>query len=426
MENSLKVTLVFNRDLLNKAEIKKIIYVKIPDEKKKNNLIKKLEVKALDENIRFQKRKLPQSFNPVFKGYILFSEKIELSDKKLIDFADIFFDGLEENFGINVINYSLIDVKKDALKENYKLKLFDFEIFNYNFNEHRAIKNKLTVAGGAKEINELAETIFVKPELKVRVREKKPAKPALKKAFKIKEEKGVKTSGEKVKPKKIVNEKAIRGKAVKENEPAEAFRVFEAPEEQAAGAVEVSEADTSAGTREQVSLISLNWSLLSPSESLPVLENGEPEEIRQNSWVRIYFQKPSVRQVVWRLRDKQGTNSAKPILRVYVDDKMLWYELLDNEFGSRYIIFPDDYELAKTWVEIGYILEKGEFIFIARSPIWPPACLFKRLPKINSKKRIPKGVALIGATESIPGGRHLPVNLSGGSGAGFFAPGAGK
>ena len=425
MENSLKVTLVFNRDLLNKAEIKKIIYVKIPDEKKKNNLIKKLEVKALDENIRFQKRKLPQSFNPVFRGYILFSKKIELSDKKLIDFADIFFDGLEENFGINVINYSLIDVKKDALKENYKLKLFDFEIFNYNFNEHRAIKNELTKAG-AKEINELAETIFVKPELKVRAGGKKPAKPALKKAFKIKEEKGVKTSGEKAKPKKIVNEKAIRGKAVKENEPAEAFRVFEAPEEQAAGAVEVSEADTSAGTREQVSLISLNWSLLSPSESLPVLENGEPEEIRQNSWVRIYFQKPSVRQVVWRLRDKQGTNSARPILRVYVDDKMLWYELLDNQFGSRYIIFPDDYELAKTWVEIGYILEKGEFIFIARSPIWPPACLFKRLPKINSKKRIPKGVALIGATESIPGGRHLPVNLSGGSGAGFFASGAGK
>lgn len=425
MENSLKVTLVFNRDLLNKAEIKKIIYVKIPDEKKKNNLIKKLEVKALDENIRFQKRKLPQSFNPVFRGYILFSKKIELSDKKLIDFANIFFDGLEENFGINVINYSLIDVKKDALKENYKLKLFDFEIFNYNFNEHRAIKNELTKAG-AKEINELAETIFVKPELKVRAGGKKPAKPALKKAFKIKEEKAVKTSGEKAKPKKIVNEKAIRGKAVKENEPAEAFRVFEAPEEQAAGAVEVSEADTSAGTREQVSLISLNWSLLSPSESLPVLENGEPEEIRQNSWVRIYFQKPSVRQVVWRLRDKQGTNSARPILRVYVDDKMLWYELLDNQFGSRYIIFPDDYELAKTWVEIGYILEKGEFIFIARSPIWPPACLFKRLPKINSKKRIPKGVALIGATESIPGGRHLPVNLSGGSGAGFFASGAGK
>ncbi len=425
MENSLKVTLVFNRDLLNKAEIKKIIYVKTPDEKKKNNLIKKLEVKALDENIRFQKRKLPQSFNPVFRGYILFSKKIELSDKKLIDFANIFFDGLEENFGINVINYSLIDVKKDALKENYKLKLFDFEIFNYNFNEHRAIKNELTKAG-AKEINELAETIFVKPELKVRAGGKKPAKPALKKAFKIKEEKAVKTSGEKAKPKKIVNEKAIRGKAVKENEPAEAFRVFEAPEEQAAGAVEVSEADTSAGTREQVSLISLNWSLLSPSESLPVLENGEPEEIRQNSWVRIYFQKPSVRQVVWRLRDKQGTNSARPILRVYVDDKMLWYELLDNQFGSRYIIFPDDYELAKTWVEIGYILEKGEFIFIARSPIWPPACLFKRLPKINSKKRIPKGVALIGATESIPGGRHLPVNLSGGSGAGFFASGAGK
>ncbi len=425
MENSLKVTLVFNRDLLNKAEIKKIIYVKTPDEKKKNNLIKKLEVKALDENIRFQKRKLPQSFNPVFRGYILFSKKIELSDKKLIDFANIFFDGLEENFGINVINYSLIDVKKDALKENYKLKLFDFEIFNYNFNEHRAIKNELTVAG-AKEINELAETIFVKPELKVRAGEKKPAKPALKKTFKINEEKAVKTSAEKAKPKKIVNEKALRGKIVKENEPAEAFRVFEAPEEQASGAVEVSEADTSAGTREQVSLISLNWSLLSPSESLPVLENGEPEEIRQNSWVRIYFQKPSVRQVVWRLRDKQGTNSARPILRVYVDDKMLWYELLDNQFGSRYIIFPDDYELAKTWVEIGYILEKGEFIFIARSPIWPPACLFKRLPKINSKKRIPKGVALIGATESIPGGRHLPVNLSGGSGAGFFASGAGK
>ncbi|MCL4322535.1 MAG: hypothetical protein M0016_03645 [Deltaproteobacteria bacterium] len=392
MENSLKVTLIFNQDLLNKAKIKKTIYAKISDEKKEQGLIEKLKAKALDENIRFQKRKLPQSFEPVFKGYVLFSGETKLSDEILKSFANIFFDRLEENFGINVINYSLIEAKKGAIKENYKLKLLDFEIFNYNFNEHRAIKSELTKAGRIKEANELAETIFAKPKLKPKL-------------------------------KKIVNKKAVRGKAIKENAPVEAFGVYEAPEEQAAGRVEVSEEVIKVDTREQVSLISLNWSLLSPSESLPVLESGEPAEIRQNSWVRIYFQKPGVRQVVWRLRDKPKTNSARPILRVYVDDKMLWYELLDNQFGSRYIIFPDDYELAKTWVEIGYILEKGEFIFIARSPIWPPACLFKRPPKINSKKRIPKGVALIGATEGIPGGRHLPVNLSGGSGAGFLSPG---
>ncbi len=385
MKNSLKVTLVFNQALLNKAKIKKIIYTKTQDEEKKNSLIKKLKAKALRENIRFQKRKLPQSFNPVFKGYVLFSDKIKLNDEIFIDFADLFFGKLEEDFGINVINYSLIDTKDGAF--------FDFEIFNYNFTLHRAIKSEFTKAENIRKVNELAENIFTKSKYESANKKKKPAKQLEKKELNIKKRKAIKKSNKTV-------EKPVFG-------------------------VEVSKTDIKVNIDEQINLISLNWSLLSPQESLPVLENGEPMEIRQNSWVRIYFQKPGVRQVVWRLRDKPKTDAARPILRVYKDNKMLWYELLDSLFGSRYIIFPDDYELPETWVEIGYASEKGEFIFIARSPIWPPSCLFKKLPKINSKKRISKGVVLIGATESIPGGRQLPIDVSG-SGAGFFGSGAGK
>ncbi|MCL4542650.1 MAG: hypothetical protein M1458_02740 [Deltaproteobacteria bacterium] len=397
MKNSFRVALVFDRDLFNKAgiKIKKVIYAKTFDGKKKDGLIKKLKAKALEENIRFQKRRLPRSFNPVFKGHILFSSKIKFSglaneNESLIGFAGLFFDKLEKDFGINIINYSLIAVEGAALKKGYKLKLLDFEMFNYNFNEHRAVKSEFTKAENIKKVNELAGTILTKSKHKSINKKKNPAKPVKERELNIKKEKAIKKSDK------------TAGEPV--------------------SGVDVSKA----GTREQINLISLSWSLLSPLENLPVLENGEPAEIRQNSWVRVYFQKPCIRQVVWRLRDKPKTNAERPILRVYKNDKMLWYELLDSRFGSRYIMFPDDYGLSEIWVEIGYTSEKeGGFTFIARSPVWPPACLFKKVPKINFKKRIPKGIALIGATENIPGSRHLPINAPG-SGGGFSGSGAGK
>ncbi len=146
--------------------------------------------------------------------------------------------------------------------------------------------------------------------------------------------------------------------------------------------------------------------------------------------VRIYFQKPNVRQVVWRFRRKPALSVYKPILRVYKDDYMLWYEVLDGYYGSRYIIFPEDLELSQTWAEIGYLTDEGNFIFIARSPVWPPSCLYKKLPKLNFERNI-KGMGMgdrifIGATESIPSGKNLPVNINiTTSGAGFSASGEG-
>ena len=187
------------------------------------------------------------------------------------------------------------------------------------------------------------------------------------------------------------------------------------------------EIESAGNIKEQVSIISLNWSLLSPADSIPVLEKGEPVEISRNSMVRIYFQKPNVRQVVWRFRKNPEVKNSMPIIRLYRDGDMLWYEALDDLYGSKYIIFPEGSELSRTWAEIGYLTETGEFIFIARTPAWPPSCLFKKLPRFKTERKMPKSAtALIGATEGIPGGRHLPVTVNiTSSGAGFTVSGAG-
>lgn len=346
MKNGIRIALTFDADLLGRIEVNAGDADTFGDKKRKNS-IKKLKEKAGRENVVFRKRNLPKTFISVFGGFVFFSDTVDVSG-----FAELFFDRLEKDFHINVLSYHFRDTGPVVLKAGYSSKILYFEIFNYNFHEHRAIKTEFTGAENIKKINKLAEIILA----------------------------------ERLKTEALAAEEIPIGGI----------------DEQPAG-----------------------WSLLHPLKDVPVLETGEPREIFKASGVRIYFQKPNVRQVIWRFRDEPKTGSEKPILRVYADDKMLWYERLDSRYGRRYIIFSDDYELYRTWVDIGYVDEKGSFTFIARSPVWPPECLFKSLPKINSKKRAHKRISMIGASEGIPGGKRLPVNLPDPD-DGFSGSGAGK
>ncbi|MHB1660922.1 MAG: hypothetical protein ACYCSQ_06390 [bacterium] len=400
MKDNIKITVIFNQKLIDKTkkETKKIIYSKNSDEKKKNKLASRLEKRAAEDSIEFQKRKLSRLFNPVFSGYIMFSEEKKLDEAALIYFADLFFEKLEEDFAVNIINYSLKAVKD--------LNFFEFEIFNYNFYEHKAIKSGFVKPQNIKKIAEIAEAVFKKSGNKENKNTVKSIKKA-KKAVSADNAESKKTAAPK--QRKSTHEQYVvkAAKANKDEFPSEL-----------SGAPEISETFAESNIGERISAISLNWSLLSPAENIPVLEIGEPVEIFQESIARIYFQKPNVRQVVWRFRKKAGIEGSQPILRVYEGGNMLWYETLEGLSGSRYIIFPEDIELSQTWVEIGYLTDKGEFIFIARSPAWPPSCLSKKLPKLNLERKIPKKIRLIGlgATESLSA-----VN----SGEGFSGSGAG-
>jgi len=419
MKNDFQITVIFNPGIIleTKSNADKIIYSKNPDEKKKNKLIEKLEKKAAEDSLKFNKRRLSSLFTPVFNGCILLSGVTGLIDEdieNLVDFGGLFFGRIEENLGIDVVNYSLVDLKNKAKAraKGYSPNFFYFEIFNYNFDTHRAIKSEFIKTPNIRKVSKIAEAVLT---------EKKPA-PAAKKI-------GAKEQNIQNIP-KAKGKDAVKkaGKYAEKQEPVHEAVVLQ-PEISAVEVPEICEtayAEPEQNIGEQIDLISLNWSLLSPSENIPVLEAGEPAEISGESLVRIYFQKPSIRQVVWRFRKKAEAGGSKPILRVYRDADMLWYEALDGLIGSRYIIFPEGLELSQTWVEIGYLTEKGEFIFIARSPAWPPACLLQKLPKLKLERNIPKGTILIGATENIPGGSRLPVNVNiTGSGAGFSASGAG-
>ncbi len=442
MKYDFQITVIFDPETILKTKSKadKIIYSKNPDEKKKNKLIEKLEKKAAEDSLKFNRRRLSCLFTPVFSGCILFSGGADLTGgdvEDFISFGDAFFGSIEENFGIDIVNYSLIKGHK------HKPNVFDFEIFNYNFDTHRAVKSEFVKIPNVKKISKIAETVLAENKSaaggKAGKKTTKPTKenPAVKT---VKREIASSsptprndTAEEKpaLKTVKQAKEKSEGKKKVKRVQNVQDIpEVKTAPEVKIEPVGEITEicepeyAEQEKNIGEQIDLISLNWSLLSPSENIPVLEAGEPVEISGESLVRIYFQKPSVRQVVWRFRKKPEAESSKPILRVYKDVDMLWYEVLDGHFGSRYVIFPEELELSQTWVEIGYLTEKGGFIFIARSPAWPPACLLQKLPKLKLKRNISKDTVLIGATESIPGGRQLPVNITS-SGAGFYASGAG-
>ncbi len=366
MKNDFRVALTFSAELPGKIKIKtSAVTMHGIADKKRDGLINGLRARAVRDSLDFRKRKLSMMFNPVFGGFVFFSDAVGLGDEDAVGFARLFFDKLEEYFHVSVVYYHLIDIGDITPKGGCSSKIFDFEIFNYNFYEHRAVKTELTGAKNIKKLNELAEFVLAECS-KFKFGDADEGSLAYTLAAKEKEE----MSSDHV---NINDEGDVDGR---------------------------------------IGLSHESWMPLDPSENAPVLERGEPREIRKVSSVRIYFQKPGVRQVVWRFRDKPGTSSEKPILRVYVDDKMLWYERLDSRFGSRYIIFSDDYELCRTWVDIGYVNEKGMFTFVARSPIWPPKCFSKSLPKANSRKRVPKEISMIGASEGIPGGERLPVNLS--------------
>lgn len=380
MENGFKFIVTFN---IGKIGIKidktnKIIYAKVLDKKKKEGLVENLKRRAADENVRFNKRKLSSLFNPVFDGFILLSgglKSTKLSEERLIDFSGLFFGKMEKDFGVNIINYSLTHTKG--------ISLLHFEIFNYDFVLHKAVKSEFIKPKNVRKIGEFAETVMSGYNESTEKSKKSPNKE---------EKSAIKTL------KTGKNKQAIQG-----------------AEEFAVKPPEICKTVTENNMKEQVNLISLNWKLLSPAENVPVLEVGEPEEISRNDWVRIYFQKPNVRQVVWRFKQKKQTLSAlRPTLRAYEGNNMLWYEALDGLSGSRYIIFSGNFELSRTWVEIGYLDDKNEFVFKARSPIWPPDCLIKKLPELNLdiKRKIPKRTVLIGATENIHGNRALPVDFT--------------
>ncbi len=429
MRDDFQILVVFDPKIILETKFKahKIIYSKNPDEKKKTKIIEKLEKKAAEDSLKFNRRRLSSLFTPVFGGCILFPGETDLITEdveEFIDFGDLFFGEIEKYFGISVVNYNLIDFKKKAGAAEYMPNFFDFEIFNYNFDTHKAVKSEFVKIPRIKKLNEIAQAVMKK-------KASSPALKPVKKTAKLVKEKssgkektaGIKTAvikksgnaGFNAEPAKTRTAKSKLKKPV----PREEISTGEI-----SGICAVESTDAVKNIGEQIGMISLNWRLLSPAESVPVLETGEPVEIGAESSVRIYFQKPSVRQVTWRFRKKSEFESSKAILRVYRDDDMLWYEVLDGPFGSRYIIFPEGLELAQTWVEIGYLTDKGDFIFIARSPAWPPVCLRKKLPKLKLERKLPKDTVLIGATENIPGGRRLPVNITS-SGAGFSGSGAG-
>ncbi|MDA8157708.1 MAG: hypothetical protein M0034_00760 [Deltaproteobacteria bacterium] len=438
MKGDFQITVIFDPEIIIEAKSKagRIIYSKNPDEKKKNKLIEKLEKKAAEDSLKYNRRRLSSLFTPVFAGCIIFSGGADLTGggiEDLIGLGDALFGRVEENFGIDIVNYSLIGGRKP--------NFFDFEVFNYNFDTHKAVKSEFVKTPAVKKLSKIAEAVLTenKPATAVKAAKKalKPTegKPVSKTVKQLREkpeakpeEKAEAAPEAKIKPAKV--------KAAKEKEKIQQYAEKTEPETKAktsetgvlsgniAGICETEYAVQERNISEEVDLMSLNWSLLSPSENIPVLEVGEPAEISGESSVRIYFQKPSVRQVVWRFRKKPESQTSKPILRVYKDTDMLWYDVLDGRFGSRYIIFPEGLELSQTWVEIGYLTERGDFIFIARSPVWPPSCLSQKLPKLKMERKISKATVLIGATESIPGGKRLPVNIIS-SGSGFSGSAAG-
>ena len=459
MKEDIFLTVIFNPKAIARTTSKKdiVIYCKNPDIKQKTKILEKLEKKAAEDSIKFNQRRLSRIFKPVFEGRILFYKGESAAfpqfneDGELINFAGEFFDRLKNHYGIDVINYSAINLSGKSMLKKYAQHVFDFEIFNYSFASHKAVKTDFVKSSNIKKLNKIAGYV---------IDEKKSVSTVKRKQAKTKEESEIKPetikkskksktddisavgSAEKIKEPKIIEKQERLKKssvsetsksAISKNPPSKKEVAIKSVLTNAAQEIcEVEYVENEKNIGEQISIISLSWSRLSPQENVPVLEPGAPKEIFAGNLVRIYFQKPNVRQVVWRLRQKPESPSSKPILRVYKDDDMLWYDVLESNFGSRYVILSEDLELSRTWAEIGYLTGEGNFIFIARSPVWPPPCLYKKLPKLKLERKIigadnaMDARIFIGATESIQSGKNLPVNINiTTSGAGFTASGEG-
>ncbi|MHB1703797.1 MAG: hypothetical protein ACYCS0_06195 [bacterium] len=457
MKEDIFLTVIFDPETIAKATSKKdkIIYRKIPETGQKIKTIEKLEKKAAEDCIKFNQRRLSSIFKPVFEGRILFyndefNALPEFNDHdEFIDFAGDFFERLKNHYGIDIIDYSAVTLSSKSILKEYAPCVFDFEIFNYSFTTHKAVKTDFVKSSNIKKLNEIARHVISEKKSHSSAKQKRAmtkkeaeVKPkTIKKKSKI-DVKGEVQSVEKIKePKFIEKEEKLKKQPTKKLVPElSKNRMSRKPISKNAVEIESGLADiipeiceveyveNEKNIGEQIGLISLSWSRLSPSENIPVLEQGQPVEISGESLVRIYFQKPNVRQIVWRLRQKPEVSTYKPMIRVYKDDDMLWYEVLDGYYGSRYVIFPEDLELSQTWAEIGFVTDDGNFIFVARSPVWPPSCLYKKLPKLKLERKIKdmSNRIFIGATESIPGGKNLPVNINiTSSGAGFSASGEG-
>ncbi len=449
------VFLIFDDKIIEDFSIKKKknIYSKLKDKKKYSSVLNNLHMTADEDSKLHNKRKIAKTFNPSLGGILLIkNEKIrELEDDALLEEFDRLCRLIEDDYGLNIFNYMLNEIYEEEKQEKY----FEIETFNYNFISHRAVKSNLA-SDFVKELNNFIEKNFfknIKENTKKTDKEKnakKDEKVVTNAANNLKYNKINKSDIHKIeinkteplksKPSKSEMYENTEGLKLKPTaKPQTEFKKksdttknFQTgfkreskseliPETMKSAAAENTESKVLTDIHSEINLISLSWSSLSPKDTAPVLEEGTPAEINHSSWIRMYFQKPRVRKIVWRLRDKPDAAHLKPLLRVYADGNMLWYETLDSVAGDKYIILSEEIELSRVWAEIGYVDEKNEFIFIARTPVWPPACLFKSSPvRYSLKKSLNNKICLIGATESLPEQNNIGNAASTSSGGGFY------
>ncbi|MHB8282564.1 MAG: hypothetical protein ACYDDE_07150 [bacterium] len=450
------IFLIFDYKVIEDFNIKKKknIYSKFKDKQNYSSILNKLHNSADEDSRLYNKRKISKTFNPSVEGiFFIKNEKIhELENNILLERFDKLCRIIESDYGLNIFNYIL----NEAYEEEKK-KYFEIEIFNYNFVSHKTVKSNLA-ADFVKELNDFIEKNFLKDISANKINKLKSnktenvqqaqhndlksgiVKSAPKHEQKIKPE--VKESAYKQKNNKAEIAKSTSGQSNGNKIPENIYKQKNKREDESNEIIiktqikpeethvddiniinkkenenRIPAAASLTDIHSEISLISLSWSSLSPKDEAPVLEHGIPVEINKSSWIRIYFQKPRVRKVVWRLRYKPDLNNIKPLLRVYADDNMLWYESLDSIAGDKYIILSKEFELSRVWAEIGYITEKNEFIFIARTPVWPPKCLFKSPPRKYSRKLLNNKISLIGATESLSAGNNAVFTSSG---SGFY------
>jgi hypothetical protein len=451
------IFLIFDDKVIEDFNIKKKknIYFKFKDKQKYSSILNNLHNNADEDSRLYNKRKISKTFNPSLKGiFCIKNEKIhELENNILLEEFDKLCRPIESDYGLNIFNYILNEVYEE---EEKKRKYFEIEIFNYNFVSHKTVKSNLA-ADFVKELNDFIEKIFFKDIginkiNKLKSNKTENAQQAQQDDLKS----GIVKSSTEQKIKPEVKESACKQKNNKPevaksiSKPIDANKIPEniykqkneredesdeiviktqiKPEETAVNNTniiknkkgnesKISKTSNLTDIHSEVNLISLSWSSLSPKDAAPVLEQGIPVEINKSSWIRIYFQKPRVRKVVWRLRYKPDLNNIKPLLRVYADDNMLWYESLDSIAGDKYIILFKEFELSRVWAEIGYITEENEFIFITRTPVWPPECLFKSPLRKYSKKLLNNKIHLIGATEGLSAINNAVFTSSG---SGFY------
>lgn len=467
------VFLIFDDKIIENFNIKKKknIYSKLKDKKKYSSVLNNLHSTADADSKLHNKRKIAKTFNPSLGGVLLIkNEKIrELEDNTLLEEFDKLCRLIENDYGLNIFNYMLNEIYEEEKLERY----FEIETFNYNFISHRAVKSNLA-SDFVKELNNFIEKNFFKnikentkktdkkadkekdikqdakkdesaetntakntAEFKLKSAskqqtaeiQKSTAKSTAKSQTAIKPQTVAQTRTatkmqpeSKAKPEPEIVAKTVKTPAAniqrefkKKSEPATLLETTKTVSSENA------EPKVLTDIHSEINLISLSWSSLSPRDTAPVLEEGIPVEINNSSWIRMYFQKPRVRKVVWRFRDKPDAGNLKPLLRVYADGNMLWYETLNSVAGDKYIILSEEIELSRVWAEIGYVDEKNEFIFIARTPVWPPECLFKSSPiRYSLKKSLNNKICLIGATENLPEQNNIGNTAFTSSGGGFY------